>query len=782
MRPFHRSMVTLTALLLSAAPIAAFSAPAAQAETSTPPVPTISGRLGEIEPTIPPTPSPGSVSLFATAQGLSRSGDIKVTLVTLQTADKTAADTASINLGAAQNAITSASNYWKTMSNNRISISIGKTVTGFKTSARSDQNFDSILTTVTKEIDWTANPNSALVVFMPRADVVVNGISGNLGGGWAGGATTGRVLMPFTSNFTNPVVAHEFGHVLGLMHANSLSCTNGAHDAPIVNGAITDPSCSSREYGDSTDLMGVSQYSQPFLNSVLYDFGSMGRGDEILNAGVAQGSKTYTLKAWAGTEANRAVKFTDPTSNETYYLQLRLPVGYDSTNAVNGNRGVEILKGDPRLGASMLIPPSTIPFSGWYNPNHAWQAGSTFKTSGSAVVTINSITADSATVTVQGDTTYLLVPQFNAAAVKNNLGAAVSGIVGGLKNGGAYQQFANGFVIYSPATGAHVSVGGIRSMYQQSGFENGALGYPTSDEVGGLKNGGVYQNYQGGAIIWSPATGAYISLGATRGAWAAQGYENGPLGYPTSNEVGGLKNGGVYQNYQGGAVVYSPATGAYVSSGDLRTAWTAQGYENGVLGYPTSNAYVTANGGLAQDYQGGKIVYSTTTGARILFGGIGGKYFSVGGFASALGLPTGNEVAGLKNGGVSQSFQNGTIVWSPATSAHIESGDIGALWAKSGAQNGGLGYPASDEIRGLKNGGSYQNYQGGAIVKSAAGTYISMGGIRTAWAAKGFESGILGYPTSNEYATANGTVTQDYQGGKIVWSPKNGTTVLLSTK
>lgn len=47
-----------------------------------------------------------------------------------------------------------------------------------------------------------------------------------------------------------------------------------------------------------------------------------------------------------------------------------------------------------------------------------------------------------------------------------------------------------------------------------------------------------------------------------------------------------------------------------------------------------------------------------------------------------------------------------------------------------------------------------------------------MGGIRTIWASTGFESGRLGYPTSNEYwAGANGAVAQNYQGGVIHWGP-----------
>ncbi|PTT61111.1 LGFP repeat-containing protein, partial [Arthrobacter sp. HMWF013] len=194
-----------------------------------------------------------------------------------------------------------------------------------------------------------------------------------------------------------------------------------------------------------------------------------------------------------------------------------------------------------------------------------------------------------------------------AASLNGALGAATTAEVYGLKDNGGFQCFQRGCILYSPATGAHVSLGAIRGKWAQTGYENGRLGYPVTDEVGGLRDGGVFQNYQGGAIIYSPATGARISVGAIRGKWAESGYENGRLGYPVSDEVGGLRNGGVFQNYQGGAIIHSPATGPHLSVGGIRTIWASTGYESGRLGYPTSEEYATPNGGVAQNYQGGII-------------------------------------------------------------------------------------------------------------------------------------------------------------------------------
>ena len=366
-----------------------------------------------------------------------------------------------------------------------------------------------------------------------------------------------------------------------------------------------------------------------------------------------------------------------------------------------------------------------------------------------------------------------------AASLNGGLGSATTGEIYGLKNGGGYQCFQLGCIIWSPATGAHVSRGAIRDLWAKTGFENGGLGYPTTDEIGGLKDGGVYQNYQGGAILYSPATGAHLSVGATRTAWAATGFENGPLGYPTTDEIGGLKNGGVYQNYQGGAIIWSPASGAHISVGAIRNAWASQGFETGPLGYPTSDVITgLKDGGSYQMYQGGAILYSPASGAHISIGAIRDMWAQTGFEGGQLGYPTSDVVSGLKDGGAYQNYQHGAIMWSPATGAHVSVGAIRGEWAATGFENGRMGYPTSNEVGGLKDGGVYQMYQGGAILYSpASGAHISVGGIRSTWASTGFESGRLGYPTSDEYSTGNGNVAQDYQGGKISWSPASGSTI-----
>lgn len=347
----------------------------------------------------------GAASMLAAP---ARAGNIKVTLVRATVNGNGNL----VNLPAARNSITSANNYWRSMSNGRLSMSIASERVHYSSTANASDDYATMMNKIAKELKWVDKPYTALVVFVPTADLRSGGYGGILGGGWTVGGTAGRILMPAPSSFTNNVVTHEVGHVLGLLHANSLQCTNGRQDVGSGNGGRwADGACTSREYGDTTDLMGSAQYNQPVINSYFWDAGNFGRGNEITDGGRAGTPRTYTLRPWGGTAANRAVKFTDPRSGDTYYIELRQPAGYDQylQSGPSGNRGVKIVRADKANSwavNSLIIPPSTRPFAGYYNGRHAWQAGQTFTTHAGTTVRINSVSAASASVTVTGPVTY----------------------------------------------------------------------------------------------------------------------------------------------------------------------------------------------------------------------------------------------------------------------------------------------------------------------------------------------------------------------------------------
>jgi len=181
---------------------------------------------------------------------------------------------------------------------------------------------------------------------------------------------------------------------------------------------------------------------------------------------------------------------------------------------------------------------------------------------------------------------------------------------------GRYNHFSNGASIYwTPATGAHAVYGAIRAAWAATGWENGPLGYPTTDELGTPDSVGRYNHFSnGGSIYWTPATGAHAVYGAIRAAWAASGWENGPLGYPTTDELGTPDGVGRYNHFSnGGSIYWTPATGARAVYGAIRAAWAASGWENGRLGYPTTDEYAVP-GGRESRFQRGLLTFSFATG------------------------------------------------------------------------------------------------------------------------------------------------------------------------
>ncbi|MEO3933832.1 hypothetical protein WMO79_13625 [Micrococcaceae bacterium Sec7.4] len=672
---------------------------------------------------------------------------------------------ASISMDAAVAAIQGTSAYWQSMSKGRLSMSVASTESFNSRSASSRQSYSDMMNTISGELGWVASPYTALVVFVSTPTLS----DGAYGAGWSYNGTSGRVIMPLPASLTRSVLAHEFGHVLGLMHANSLECGSGAQDvATRADGSFVDATCSIREYGDSMDLMGVSQTSQPAISSTLWDFGGFGTGREIRDLGKAGSSSSYTLAAWAGTADYRAAKFTDPVSGEIYYLELRLPVGYDAATAFNGNRGVKIVQ---QFGAgSLILMPDTRRFAGYYSTRHAWQAGETFTTHAGTRVSVNWISDSAAGVTIESATAAGISAIAELASASPALGSPVSELRAG-PNGGLSRGFANGAIYWTAATGAHISGGVIRGAWGAQGWESGPLGYPVSD-VNTAPNGAQSQGYQNGAIYWTASTGARISAGPIRGAWGAQGFESGPLGYPVS-DVRTAPNGAQSQGYQNGAIYCTATTGARISTGAIRAAWGAQGWENGPLGYPVSDVRTAPNGAQSQGYQNGAIYWTATTGAQTSAGPIRIAWGAQGWENGPLGYPV-SDVRTAPNGAQSQGYQNGAIYWTAATGARISTGPIRAAWAAQGWENGPLGYPVSD-VRTAPNGAQSQGYQNGAIYWTAAtGAHVSAGPIRAAWGAQGWENGPLGYPASDVRTAPDGAQSQDYQNGAIYWTSATG--------
>ncbi len=123
----------------------------------------------------------------------------------------------------------------------------------------------------------------------------------------------------------------------------------------------------------------------------------------------------------------------------------------------------------------------------------------------------------------------------------------------------------------------------------------------------------IYQHYSGGAIVGNDQHGYYESRGKIRELWQKFGFEFGVFGFPKSNIETNPKTGIYWQYFDGGAIVGNDKHGYYESRGKIRDAWAAQNFEFGKLGFPTSNIYDAGTNRKAQSFENGIIYLDTKT-------------------------------------------------------------------------------------------------------------------------------------------------------------------------
>jgi uncharacterized protein with LGFP repeats len=105
------------------------------------------------------------------------------------------------------------------------------------------------------------------------------------------------------------------------------------------------------------------------------------------------------------------------------------------------------------------------------------------------------------------------------------------------------------------AAGMVLVQGEILKKYQSLDGSDGSLGLPIGDEQP-TTNDGRRQIFAGGAIYWSPQTGAHIVRGAIRNSWEYEyGGTGGPLGYPVNDEH--RIPGGWQSRFQHGTITYA---------------------------------------------------------------------------------------------------------------------------------------------------------------------------------------------------------------------------------
>jgi uncharacterized protein with LGFP repeats len=287
----------------------------------------------------------------------------------------------------------------------------------------------------------------------------------------------------------------------------------------------------------------------------------------------------------------------------------------------------------------------------------------------------------------------------------------VTGVAGAVK-----QSFTGGTVYWSASTGAHALRGGIATAWSAAGGASG-VGLPTSGEA--FVGGAVIQEFSGGfSAVWSGGRTRWL-WGGIRATWLAAGGARGTLGVPTMEEAVTPSGGGRYVEFSGGTVIWTPSAGSVVLAGAIGTRWTAAGGLTSSMGLPQAapNATSDGRGQILRFTSGASILQATgATRAFLVQGGVGDRWTVLGG-VSGLGMPVTDETALGTGTGVYQLFAKGKIIWSSSTGAQPIFGGIGGAYDAAGAEWSRLGLPTSGEY-GIA-GGARQDFQRGWITWNA---------------------------------------------------------------
>src|ERR1700761_7193174 len=147
-------------------------------------------------------------------------------------------------------------------------------------------------------------------------------------------------------------------------------------------------------------------------------------------------------------------------------------------------------------------------------------------------------------------------------------------------------------IFWTPEHGAFVVRGAINAAWDKLGSSGGALGVPVGDETydGELAT----QAFSSGRVSWDRLTKAFTTVppdlatqladlqvpidptAAINMAWRAAGGPSGPLGAEQGDQypVGG---DGLAQNFAGGKIFFSPATGANAVESDILARYESLG-------------------------------------------------------------------------------------------------------------------------------------------------------------------------------------------------------------
>lgn len=328
------------------------------------------------------------------------------------------------------------------------------------------------------------------------------------------------------------------------------------------------------------------------------------------------------------------------------------------------------------------------------------------------------------------------------------------------------QDFRNGTAYAKNGGSIYAVNNNMRRIYNVEGGPSGWLGYPVSDSTGNRDGWRYIQQFEHGATVSEAGKSGVFVKGGIASYWDTQKGINGWLGWPKGNESTADNGNRASQAFDGGTV-HAFADGSSIPS--IQNKWTQLGGGTGSLGAPADNITVQTAKYYVRIYANGAILSTSETDsskAFVMDGDIFAYWKGKGALAGFLGSP----IASVRNvrGGKSQQFEGGSVYWSASTGAHAVKGAIFNKYMAFGYEHGKMGFPETDEVATIKN-GVWQHFQNGSIYwRPDLGTYAVSGGFFSRYANDGYQLGLRGFPTSDEY-NDRGYTRQDFEHGTYWW-------------